>query len=179
MLGHDLLAHGHPSHPSTSIRVTQDVGKWFGFGCVGRGQLGGEQCLRQGRSLNNLMAPPRRSIHQSGEQMAQQKGLSKEIAARSLVTLIRAEIHEKQTFSRSEIASAVQEREPPSPVSPAPSRSMRRLSVLLEDQQDLWVSFQGRQGWRLGLCHAHLSHAETAITLNTERLFGGVLLHSA
>lgn len=61
------------------------------------------------------MAPPRRSIPQSTEQMAQQKGLSKELAVRSLVTLIRAEIHEEQTFSRSEIASAMQEQEPPSP----------------------------------------------------------------
>lgn len=55
--------------------------------------------------------------------MAQQKGLNREIAARSLVTLIRAETHEEQTFPKSEIASATQEPEPPSlfPQRPLPT----------------------------------------------------------
>lgn len=91
------------------------------------------------------MAPPRRSIHQSSEQMAQQKGLSKEIAVRSLVTLIRAEIHEEQTFSKSEIASATQEPEPPSLFPQPPSQPMNRLPVLSQGLTETFpASFQGR-----------------------------------
>lgn len=75
------------AHRPASILVTQDVSKRLGFVVWGRGSREG-QSLCQGRSLNNVMSAPRRSIHPSSEQMAQQKGLSKEIAARSLVTCI-------------------------------------------------------------------------------------------
>lgn len=107
-----------------------------GVGTAGRSGESLSCRLHQGRSLNNLMAPPRRSIHQSSEQMAQQKGLNREIAARSLVTLIRAETHEEQTFPKSEIASATREPEPPSLFPSAPSQLTHRLPVLSQGLTD-------------------------------------------
>lgn len=60
-------------------------------------------------------------IHQRSEQMAQRKGLGKEIAARSLVTSVSAETREEQTFGGSEIASAREEcGPPPLPRTPRP-----------------------------------------------------------
>lgn len=111
-----------------------------------------------------MMAPLRRSIRQSSEQMAQQKGLSKEIATRRLVTRIRAEIHEEQTFSKSEIASATQE-----PFSPASLPTEAQARGLTKTFCSL---FPGE------VCGSACRIRETAITLNAEGISDGVHLQS-
>lgn len=107
------------AHRRASIHVSQDVSKWLGLVAWGRGSHEGQRRCRAG-SPNNAAPAPRRSLHQSSEQMAQLKGLSKEMAVRSLVTRIGAETREEQTFGGSEIASAREERKPPSLPPPPP-----------------------------------------------------------
>lgn len=83
LLNREPLAHG-----PASTRVTRDVSDGAGEGgsaAWGRGS-GERQSLCRAGSLNAVI--PGTRIHQRSEQMAQQEGLGKEIAARSLVTSV-------------------------------------------------------------------------------------------
>lgn len=114
------------------------------------------------------MSPPRRSIHLSSEQMAQQKGLSKEIAARSLVTRIQGKIQEEQTLGGSEIASARQEQKPPSLPAPAPHTPSPSACPLSGTDRGFCQQLsKGGEGSASGFCPVCLSNRKTAPALNT------------
>lgn len=142
------------AHRRASVHVSQDVSKWLGLVAWGRGSREGRRRCRA-RSPNNAAPAPRRSIHQSSEQMAQQKGLSKEIAARSLVTCIGEETQEEQTLGGSEIASAREERKPPSlpPPPPVPASGPGSACLFSWGQTGAADSGSPREGgerlWRL------------------------------